>query len=551
MQKFPPLPLHSDWVNATLKQMTLDQKIGQLLHPCIEPSASKAEWQQSMGQVEPGGMFLSAGAREEFKRATDWLQHDTAVPLIISSDLEHGAGGMIFDATTFPCTMALGATNNPELAYEMGRAAAVEGRALGVHWAFAPVADVNVNPYSPGTNTMSFGDDPQRIARFANSVIRGMQENGMCATVKHFPGCGADDRDSHICNILNPLSMEQWDKTYGYTFQQAIDLGVWSVMIGHVSLPAWDMGDAHHMQSAPPATLSKRILIDLLRQRMGFEGVIITDAMDMGGVMAFGKQAEIVPAAIEAGCDMILFSNADDDFRAIKQAVANGRLSSERIEESARRILALKEMLQLHETTQAPAISTSDNEHFQVVSQQIADTAVTLVRDWHNILPLKIAPGMKILSYHLRGDADINVNKFDDLLRAYGVAVNHFNETDLGKFHKSNTFVDQYDAIILNAVFTHSWGTNRIRPAGNYMRDVWALINSHHPQLILVSYGSPYLVYDMPHMPCVINAYSPELMMQKAVLRVLTGELEPTGTTPVNLNAPYALKHLKGTHNIQ
>ena len=546
MHKFPPLPLYSEWVNQTLEQMTIEQKISQLLHPCLQPSASEDERQIALGQFEPGGMFLFSGSREQFKETTYWLQNHTAVPLIISSDLEHGAGRMILDATFFPGTMALSATNNEELAYEMGRAAAVEGRAFGVHWAFAPVVDVNVNPYSPGTNTMSFGDDPQRISRLANSMVRGMQENGLCATVKHFPGCGADDRDSHICNILNPLSMDQWYKTYGHTFQEAIDLGVWSVMIGHVSLPTWDMGDAQHMQMAPPATISKRILTGLLREKMGFEGVIITDAMDMGGVMAFGKHEEIVPAAIEAGCDMILFSNADDDFRAIKQAVANGRLSPTRIEESARRILALKEMLQLNETTEAPAISTSDKETFQSVSQQIAETAVTLVRDWHNILPLKLEPDMKVLSYHFRGDAAINVNEFDDLLRARGMEVDHFNETDLGKFHKTDEFVTQYDAIVLNAVFTHSWGTNRIRPAGNYMRDVWALINSHHPNLLLVSYGSPYLVYDMPHMPCVINAYSPEPMMQKAVLRVLTGELKPTGTSPVNLEAPYALKSVEG-----
>ncbi len=543
--EFPKLPLYSEWVEHMLANMTLDQKIGQLLHPCIQPSASRAKRIDALGGVQPGGVFLFSGTREEFQQTTGWFQEQFQGPIIISSDLEHGAGRMILDATIFPGTMALGAADSHELAYEMGRAAAIEGRAFGVHWAFAPVVDVNINPFNPGTNTISLGDDPARIARLATAMIRGMQENGLCATAKHFPGGGVDDRDQHICNTINSLRMDQWFAISGRTFQKAIDLGVWSIMVGHISLPAWDPGDGAHIQTAPPATLSPRILTDLLREKMGFQGLIITDAMNMGGVTAFGRQAEIVPAAIEAGCDMILFSNAKEDFAALKQAVKKGRLSEARLEESARRILALKEILGLHKSTEARPLTPADQAHFQQVSQEIAVQAVTLVRDQNQILPLKLETGTRVLSYHLRGDPADNVDAFDEMLRQRGVEVLRFDETEVGQLPKTSTF-EKYEAIILNAVFGASWGTNRIRPAGNYMRDVWTLINSHHPGLLLVSYGSPYLGYDMPHMPCLINAYSPDLTMQKAVLRVLTGELTPTGVSPVNLEAPYMFKYLEG-----
>jgi beta-N-acetylhexosaminidase len=544
MPKFPGLPLYSDWVENTLNSLTLDQRIGQLLHPCIQPSTNEAEREKTLGGIEPGGLFLFSGTRDEFQETTRWYQDHSHIPTLISSDLEHGAGRMILDATIFPGTMSLGATDNEDLAYEMGRAAAVEGRAFGVHWAFAPVVDVNINPFNPGTNTISLGDDPARIVKLANAMIRGMQENGLCATAKHFPGGGVDDRDQHICNTLNPLSMDQWFAVSGHTFQQAIIQGVWSIMIGHISLPAWDPGDGIHIQTAPPATLSPRILVDLLRERMGFQGVIITDAMDMGGVTAFGKQGEIVPAAIAAGCDMILFSNPKADFDALKKAVVEGRLSETRIEESARRILALKEVLGLHETTENARLSPADGEHFKNISREIAEKAVTLVRDRNKILPIALENGAKVLSYHFRGDPADNVDTFDDLLRTRGVDVVRYDESEVGVLHKTNTF-EGYDAIILSGVIGASWGTNRIRPAGNFMRDVWALINSHHPNLVLISYGTPYLIYDMPHVPCVINAYSPDLNMQLAVLQVLTGELIPTATSPVNLEAPYTLKYLE------
>ncbi len=545
MSEFKKLDLKSEWVERTLAKMTLDQKIGQLLHPCIQPSASEKERVEMLDSIEPGGLFLFAGHRKELQEITDWFQGRSSIPLIISADLENGAGKVVEDATSFPALMSLGATGDEQLAFEMGRAAAVEGRSCGIHWSFGPVVDISANPLNPGTNTRGFGDDPDLIARLSKAMIRGMQENGLCATVKHFPGSGFDDRDAHICNTLNPLRMDQWFALSGRMFQEAFDLGVWSVMVGHISLPAWDPGDGGHMQYSPPATLSRRIVTNLLRERMGFEGVIITDALDMAGVTSFGPFEDLIPGVIEAGNDMILFSSVKRDFEILKRSVENGLLTEARIEESVRRILSLKQVLGLHEDQRKLPLSMEDREHFENASRHIAEKALTLIVDRNNVLPLKLDKGVSVLSYHVRGDPELNVNTFDDLLRERGVEVSHFNEQDIGKLPKTEELLD-FDVVLINAVFEPSWGTNLIRPAGNYMRDVWALIASHHPRLALISYGSPYLHYEMPHVPLMLNAYSADLNTQRAVLRFLLGEIEATGVSPVNLESPYLFKSLEG-----
>ena len=545
MSEFPTLSVTSRWIEQALASLTLDQKIGQLLHPNIWPTNSPNELANMLGAVEPGGMFLHPGKAEKFKDTTCWLQERSPVPLIVSSDLENGAGWMIEDATRFPNLMSLAATDSEKFALEMGRATAVEGRACGVHWSFGPVVDINANPHSPDPNTKALGDDPDRIARLSKAMIQGMQRNGLCSTAKHFPGGGFDDRDPHICTTINPLPMDQWFALSGRMFQEAIDLGVWSIMIGHSSLPAWDPGEGIHIQNAPPATLSRRIVTGLLRERMGFQGVIITDAMDMGGVTSWGPFEEVIPGAIEAGCDMILFASAKRDFDILKRAVESGRLTEVRIDESVRRILALKKILGLHRDRTPWPLSPADGEYFRHVSQAIAEKAVTLVKDRNGVLPLRLEQNVRVLSYHFRGDPACNVDAFDDLLRERGVVVTRFDEMDRGKLPRASDLAD-FDIVLMNAVFEPSWGTNRIRPAGNYMRDVWSLTTSHHPRLVFVSYGSPYHLYEMPHLPLVINAYSPDLNTQKAVVRLLTGEIKATGKSPVNLNRPYRLKPLEG-----
>ena len=545
MYTFPKLNLNSKWVEDTLASLSLAQKIGQLLHPCLQPSVSVEAREAHLDGIQPGGIFLFPGLKRQFAEITTWFQEMSTVPVIVSADLENGAGRIIEDATTFPELMSLAATGREDLAYEMGRAAAIEGRACGIHWSYGPIVDMNLNPYCPGASTRTLGSDPDLIAKLSGAMIRGMQENGLCATVKHFPGAGLDDRDSHICTTINSLRMHEWLALSGRMFQNAIDMGVWSIMTGHISLPAWDPGSGEHIQAAPPSTISKKLLTDLLRDRMGFDGVIITDALDMGGVTSWGSFDEIIPSAILAGCDMILFSEPRRDFDILMGAVKEGRLTEERINQSVRRILALKERLGLHVSTTPFYVSETDKISFQQVSEEISEKALTIVRDKHKTLPLTLSQDRRVLCYHLRGDPEENVDTFDDLLREMGVDVDTYTEQDIGKFPR-NIDLSNYDFILLNVVLTPSWGTSRIRPAGNYMRDVWSLITSHHPGLVVISYGSPYIGYEMPHVTTVINSYSPDTNTQMAVLKLLTGQIQANGTSPVDLDSPYQLKALEG-----
>ncbi len=545
MRRFPELHLHSEWVEKTFQSLTREQKIGQVLHPCLFPNAGE-DFEKVSGGVEIGGMFLFHGTREQFVSATKWLKARSQVPMIISSDLENGAGMMVKNATIFPDLMALGAANDEELAYAMGKAAALEGRECGIHWAFGPVVDINANPHNPITSTRCLGDDPERIARLSKAMIRGMQEHGLAATAKHFPGGGFDDRDQHLCNTINPLSLDQWHALSGRMFQEAIDLGVWSIMVGHISLPACDSGDGTHIQMGTPASLSDKIINVLLRDTMGFQGVVITDAMDMAGVTAWGKREEIIPAAIAAGCDMILFAEVKKDFDILQAALGDGRLTWQQLDMAVRRILALKEVLELHENTELPTVTDEDRKVFRQTSEAVSEKAITIVKDTRKTLPINLEKGSHVLSYHFHNDPECKIEKFDELLCNRGGEVSHFDDSDTSVFSKNFNSFEEYDAIIVNAVLCPAWGTGDIRPGGIYMRDVWALITSHHPRLILISWGSPYLGYEMPHVPCIINAYSPDENTQRAVVKILSGELTAVGTSPVDLEAPYYSKELVG-----
>ena len=348
MSEFAVLCPTSQWVESTLAGLTLDQKIGQLLLPFMGTRDLDKEIAANLGDIEPAGVHILGGTMAECQAASEYLQQRYPVPLILSADLENGAGRTLEGATSFPETMSLGATDSEELAFMTGRAAAVEGRACGVHWTFGPVVDLNLNPNNPITNTRAFGDDPDRVGRLAVAVIRGMQANGLAATAKHFPGDGLDDRDHHLCTTINPLSMDDWYALSGRMFRKAIDAGVWAIMPGHISLPAWDPGGGAHPSSAPPATLSRRLITGLLREKMSFAGVVVTDAMNMAGALAWGPAEEILPQAIDAGCDVMLFCSARSDFDILKRAVQGRRLTEGRIDQSVRRILALKEALGLH-----------------------------------------------------------------------------------------------------------------------------------------------------------------------------------------------------------
>ncbi len=281
------------------------------------------------------------------------LQTHSDVPVLMSANLESGADGVCFThGTRIGSPMAVAATDDADLAYRHGLACGREASALGIHWAYSPVVDIDLNFRNPITNTRTFGSDPERVARLGTAYIRGIQETGVAATAKHFPGDGVDERDQHLVTTVNDLSCEEWDATYGRIYRACIDAGVMAVMVGHIALPAYSkrLRPGISDQEIMPASLAPEITTTLLREKLGFNGLVATDATVMAGMMMAADRAQAVPGAIAAGCDVFLFTrNLEEDFGYMRAGVDSGVLTPERLTDAARNVLALKAALGLHE----------------------------------------------------------------------------------------------------------------------------------------------------------------------------------------------------------
>ncbi|MCA9912861.1 MAG: glycoside hydrolase family 3 protein, partial [Anaerolineae bacterium] len=265
-----------NWVQSTLDSMSIEACAGQLLCP-MHPQYSTDDWLRLLDEVPLGTLFVRSMPLDEMRSMLSRLQDRVEIPLLVAGDLEHGAIAIADQSTSFPWTMAMAAANDVELMRLCGQATAIEGRHAGLNWSFSPVIDLNLNFNNPITNIRALSDDPDRVIRLAIPLIQAMQQHGMLATAKHFPGDGVDDRDHHLSTSYNTLPMEQWWELYGRVWRAVIDAGVRCVMPGHIGLPDYQ-GYQHDPEAAPPATLDPKLLQTLLRDELGFEGLIVSDA---------------------------------------------------------------------------------------------------------------------------------------------------------------------------------------------------------------------------------------------------------------------------------
>src|SRR5258707_558171 len=389
------------WVETTLRKMTADEKIGQLLFTTYHGSftaVDSAASQQILHDVKDlhvGGFInvthgspLGIVKSQAYPTAVlnNQLQSKSKLPLLIGADFERRTAMRLDEGTSFPTAMALAAGGNVKDAYTMGKIAAVEARAVGVHWIYAPDADVNNNPGNPIINTRSFGEDPERVARFVTEFVRGVQENGGLATAKHFPGHGDTAADSHIDLPVIRADRARLDSLELVPFRAAIAMNVDSIMTGHLNVPALEP-DAN-----TPATLSHNILTDVLRTQLGFQGLVVTDAMDMGGITVRYAPGEAAVRAVAAGADCLLMPPVPDAaFEALQAAVKSGRISKGRLDASVRRILQAKARLGLNanRVVDVNAINKKlGSAEWQKEAQEISDRGVTLLRDNPHRLPL-------------------------------------------------------------------------------------------------------------------------------------------------------------------
>ena len=541
------------WSDETLESLTLEEKVGQLTMPFLlgdfapEGSSSRKRARALVEEHGVGGIIVSVGSPTEVAAKLNWLQSLSKLPILVAADLEAGAGfrfdGVVHaptniwlgGATRFPALMALGAAGDPELAYEMGRVTALEARAIGVHVPFAPVLDVNNNPANPVINVRSFGEDPQMVALLGEAVARGMQENGAIATGKHFPGHGDTGVDSHIALPVITADRARMDSVELLPFRRAVGAGLGAVMTAHVTVPAL-------FDQSLPATLASPVLTGLLREEIGFRGLIFTDAMDMAAVDRLVGRGEAAVRALEAGADVILMPpDLGAARRAILAAVRSGRLTEERVDESVLRVLRAKEWLGLHLERTVDLLGVAEGvgvtPHLDV-ARAVADRSITALKDERNLLPLRGTPSAAVYSVTYRRRGDLRGG------RAFNAALRR-------TYRKlRTTYVDQWsdeddyaealvrargmDLVVVSlhvGVRTASGSVALPGEAVAFLRKLASLSVPH----IVIAFGNPYLLSEFPEVGTYLAAWSGVPVAERAAAAAIVGDIAVTGTIPTKV----------------
>ena len=539
MAKFTPTEGERYTINSLLQKMPIEEKIGHLLCWFINKE-SLDEIEEIARKVPVGSIFLKFCSPQRIREVTEVLNRHNSIPILVASDLDRGAGPFIEGMTSFPFMMALGSTNSEELSRKTGRATAREGRSNGIHWTFSPVVDLNINFQNPIVNVRAFGEDPDHVSRMATSYIEGIQQDElMAATAKHFPGDGLDDRDQHLCTSINPFSRDEWNKVFGPVWRQVIDHGVMSIMSGHIALPSVDPGSGDY-RGPPPATLSADLQTKLLKDELGFEGVVVSDAYPMIGFTSHLPPSRLAVENIRSGSDVLLFAEPERDASLLLEAVRNGELSQERVDDATRRVLLMKERLGLLRGRDVPSISGSELESHKDWSREVAERSITIVRDAKKTLPLQPKAGAKLLTISITYDATPpkyqDVLIIDEELRTRGFEVDHLVNPSHNEILSNAA---DYEVIFVNFNVTPHAVKGTIRvcdPIFSFWRSFWL----QHPRVVFTSFGNPYTLYEMPSVPNMINAYSNTPSSQRAAVKAWLGEIAPNAQNPVSLPGYFA-----------
>ncbi|MFP4549970.1 MAG: glycoside hydrolase family 3 protein [Spirochaetales bacterium] len=514
--------------------LTIEEAVGHLLCPILS-GFSADEIRRLQERDRYGSVFFNRQTFAEWRETVEAVQSAAPWPVLVSADLEFGARSITDKAVQFPWLMGAAAADDDDAVYAAGLATGIEGRHAGVHWTFAPVVDINYNFRAPETNIRSFGDDPERVARLASRFIRGVQEqNRVAATAKHFPGTGMDERDQHLVTAINPLSVDAWMKTYGMVWRRVIETGVLSIMSGHIAFPDYE-GHRENLEAALPATISSRLQIDLLRKELGFEGVLVSDAAPMVGIASRCTQDEAVVRFIEAGGDVFLFARPERDYDLLMEAVRSGRLSEERVRESAARVIALKERLGIEEDVYGPAPDESAVASFREASRTIAERSVTVQRD-NGLVGRKPQAGAKVLTVTLDYEGHKflpeELDAFDAALRERGYQVEHLRNPG------HNALIDrapEFETIFVNIHLTPHMLLGHTRLYAPLAMHFWRGFYVDLPDVRFTSFGSPYLLYDQPHLPNMLVGYGGAESVQRAAVAIWLGEITARGKSPVRL----------------
>jgi beta-N-acetylhexosaminidase len=540
------------WVERTLASLSLREKAGQLVFPWTGGeyvAADSPEMDRLLEWVERegiGGIVISIGLPHSYAAKLNRIQRRAKVPLLVTTDMESGPGMRLGGGytlphllplgggTSFPPVMALGAIGDEALAYEVGRATAREARAVGVHLNFAPVLDVNSNPLNPIINTRSFGEDPREVARLATAFMRGEQAEGLLAAGKHFPGHGDTESDTHIGVAAIRADRARLDAVELVPFRAAVEAGVDGMMAAHISVTGVEGPDA------PPTSLSRRFVTDVLRGEMGFDGLVISDAMDMGAVVRRYGRTESLLMALEAGVDLLLQPlDAREAVDAVVEGVRAGRITEARLDASVRRILESKARAGLHRGREVSLEAVDDvvgrRAHRQL-AETVAERSITLARDDRNLVP--IAPGTRILSVTYADGLDLTAGRwFGRELERLGFTAGSFRvdpNTPPETYARILALADSADVVIASAYVQPREHAGTVGTAGGFPQLVTTLAARGKP-VVAVSFGSPYVISFYPTAPAYLLAWGGAEVSQRAAARALAGSAAIGGRLPVTI----------------
>jgi beta-glucosidase-like glycosyl hydrolase len=557
------------WVSSTLKRMTLDDKVGQLLVSSFDSEYVSTDSRaydalvKTVHEYRVGGFHMFGGAEPAPDVLLDAhyasvrlgqplaaaslmnrLQSIATYPLLNSADFETGLGFRLEGGTNFPRNMALGAANDDTLAYEAGKITAQESRAIGVHVNFAPVVDVNNNPRNPVINTRSYGEDPALVSHLASAYVRGLQDGGMIATLKHFPGHGDTDVDSHLGLPIIKDPRETLDRTEFPPFKAGIAAGAGAIMTAHIEMPALD--------PAPntPTTLSQPIVSGVLRREMGFDGLIYTDSMGMAGVAALYKPGEAAVRAVKAGNDVVLHSPDDAAaFAAIKAAVESGEIPRAQIDRSVERVLRAKAMMGLHRTRSvnldALANIVGGRAH-EAVADAISEKSITLVKDQRNQVPLKLPSNAQVLYLSVLdspagwGIAAPSRTFIPELKQRWRTvtSVEVSERSTANEVELVRAMAPRYDAVIASVFVRAASGSGRMDLPANMqslLRAIARQTEQSRKPYVAVLFGNPYTATFLQDVPAIMLTYDFYDRAERSAVKALAGESPITGKLPITL----------------
>ncbi|MTB64536.1 beta-hexosaminidase [Streptococcus sp. zg-86] len=563
-----------DWVETTLANMTLDEKIGQLF---VNMGSSRTEeyLTQVMTDYKFAAVRYAPGPAADIWEQNYILQTKSKIPLLIAANTESGGNGAVTDGTKIGDEVKVAATNDPKYAYELGRIAGLEASAVGCNASFAPIMDLSRNWRNPIIANRTWGAEVEQVISLSKEYMRGIMQYGIIPFAKHFPGDGIDERDHHLSYASNPMSKEEWMETFGRIYGEMAEAGLPGIMAGHIHLPnvEKEMHPERDLDDMLPASLNKTLLDELLRGELGYNGAIVTDASHMVGMTASLPRRELLPTAIEAGCDLFLFFNdPDEDFRWMKEGYENGLLTEERLHDAIRRTLGLKAKLGLHQfegrreeilLPKEEALKMIGTDEAKRISDEVADKAITLVKDKQkDIFPVTPERYKRILLVEVDGykggfGALINQGKkrasdtLKELLEKRGHEVSIWENTEerikklpeeerpaaIQSVYASKRpiaqITDKYD-LIINIVDVNSGGTTQriIWPAAKGTPDQPFYV--HEVPTIVVSVQHPFALADMPQVGTYINAYDSLPNTIASLVQKLAGESEFSGVSSVD-----------------